>query len=947
MCETTTGFGRRASFVAAAILGACGLAVPAASAQEPDLTFAQIFEMEWLDVQRRTPDIFLAGYDALWLPPPSKASDPFSVEYDVFDRFDRGKPPLNDDSFDRARTNYGTEATYRTMIDRLHRAGIQVYSDSVLNHNSGRTTSDAFFEAGGWPGFWVPRSTNSNGDFVDKQPEDDWGDFHGGIESGFFQSENPGAPRYDLFRGDLVALVDINQFNNNQFIRQPVDPDDPDNIPAGTFRNQPDPENVRFYPDTDAQPRTFTNPLGPDFDGEPGPDMETLYPFTDPFKAPFGEGEAETDVGDPVTGNTTAYLMRWSRWMIEVIGVDGFRLDASKHVFNTWWDQFYDTAVHMARVLPDGTRVNPLSFGENTTGNDDILNRFFRKDDFANRDSLDLAGAGALRGINNAGGFGSWQDVLNSHLDTADDGLQNGSAGVMHVFSHDNGSVGDGNSLPRRPTLREQALAQHAYLLLRPGKQLVYHNARGVQRDFGFFPREGVPIALGLNPETQTPDDTFQTLNRIRQGYVRGEFNVLNAGLDDLLTFELSSDNGQGRRANLLVGVSDRYDPGDFGASGVIVSTSFPEGTRLMELTGNAENPAVDPEGVLPEFITVGSNGTVQLGVPRNASPTGEHNLGFIAYGPPTPGGTLTIGNTSGVIPPDPAIAPDAQQRVNDFPIVTDDTFTIRLETFAQDDIDAVSDDNAVFRINNGFGDFNGDGGPDNPPSQVDTVVAGFEDFTDLRDPGMTNPDLQGVYEQTIDAAALGDGFHYITVRAFRQRPAGTDPLFSEFREVVYVDRVPADLELEVLGEADDPTPRVAITAEGDTVEAVFAALNVPDGTDPSTLVTSQNRVTQYDAREWRTTFAGELQAGVNTVTVVGLESNLREVVEDFDIVFGDASCNPADLAMPFGLLDGADVNAFITAFGGGDDAADLSGDGVVDGADVNAFISAFGAGCP
>ena len=61
----------------------------------------------------------------------------------------------------------------------------------------------------------------------------------------------------------------------------------------------------------------------------------------------------------------------------------------------------------------------------------------------------------------------------------------------------------------------------------------------------------------------------------------------------------------------------------------------------------------------------------------------------------------------------------------------------------------------------------------------------------------------------------------------------------------------------------------------------------------------------------------------------------------------GPQPCLPADLAEPFGLLDGADVNAFITAFGGGDAAADLNDDGVVDGADVNSFITQFGAGCP
>jgi len=59
------------------------------------------------------------------------------------------------------------------------------------------------------------------------------------------------------------------------------------------------------------------------------------------------------------------------------------------------------------------------------------------------------------------------------------------------------------------------------------------------------------------------------------------------------------------------------------------------------------------------------------------------------------------------------------------------------------------------------------------------------------------------------------------------------------------------------------------------------------------------------------------------------------------------AGCVAADLVQPFGVLDGADVNAFITAFGGGESRADLNDDGVVDGADVNVFITQFGAGCP
>ncbi len=57
--------------------------------------------------------------------------------------------------------------------------------------------------------------------------------------------------------------------------------------------------------------------------------------------------------------------------------------------------------------------------------------------------------------------------------------------------------------------------------------------------------------------------------------------------------------------------------------------------------------------------------------------------------------------------------------------------------------------------------------------------------------------------------------------------------------------------------------------------------------------------------------------------------------------------CNAADLAAPFGLLDLADVVAFVTAFTGMDPLADLNPDGLFDLADVIAFVTAFNAGCP
>ena len=62
----------------------------------------------------------------------------------------------------------------------------------------------------------------------------------------------------------------------------------------------------------------------------------------------------------------------------------------------------------------------------------------------------------------------------------------------------------------------------------------------------------------------------------------------------------------------------------------------------------------------------------------------------------------------------------------------------------------------------------------------------------------------------------------------------------------------------------------------------------------------------------------------------------------------GPAGCTAADIASPFGVLDLADLQAFIAGFVAGDPIADLAApEGVYDLADVQAFVSSFNAGCP
>ncbi len=518
----------------AALIALAGGGTPSRADNNP--VILQWFETRWETIEHRMPDWYVAGYDAVWLPPTCKASDPTSAGFDVFDRFDLGTP--------ESPTAYGTEQGFRALTAEFHRASGLVYIDWIMNHNSGRTSNPAFIASGGWPGFVINR------------PGDFWGDFHDGTT----QSENPGGANYNLWTGDLVGLIDIAQEENIQVIRHPVDDGDPLNITPGTIRNRPNPANRRFYPDRQLTPRTFVNPIGNQ--------SWTVYPFnlTDPA------------AGDATAENATGLLMRATQWFLEDVKVDGFRLDAAKHIPQWFWNSYWDSIVYQNRVNFAGDRVTPFSFVESVAGND-LTQTYIRKDGFGFRDALDLNEAGQLRDIRGARGFGSWQNVLNSSVDRQDDGANNGTQGVHHVYSHDNGSTEA--SPPPLPGPDLYALPENAYVLFGPGVANIYHNSREFAAIFqqrGFWPDEGNPTALGA------PDSNLTRLVRISNGYARGEFNVINntdpvnQSLADVMVFQRRTPTGGGNyAANVLVALNDSYTSGVMQRN---VQTSFPPGTR-------------------------------------------------------------------------------------------------------------------------------------------------------------------------------------------------------------------------------------------------------------------------------------------------------------------------------------------------------------------------------
>src|SRR5262245_47449014 len=519
--------------LAVSLLLVTGTPSPAVDESPPPIL--QWFESSYRTMEQRAPDLFMAGYGFVWVPPPFRAdTGDQSVGYDVYDRFDLGRP-------DRP-TLYGTETGLRSFAGMLHRADIDLHVDFVMNHNGYSSLSTkGFVAAGGYPGLAITL------------PGDIDGDFHSAFAFG---------DQYER----LAGLIDIAHEKNHRFIRSPVDPADKRNIrpgktPAfGRLANVADPANRRFYPDQ-GHATIFV------FD-----------PKTGEANIPVSAFNPENPMaGDPTAENATAYLMRNAQWLVQVIGVDGLRIDAAKHVQGFVLD-FIDRAIYRQnpRALLDGSTNHVFAYSEVFDSNPAILMPHVKKTINpgdpgrigGNRDTLDFKLYFALKdNLEQTGIGGAWQRIKNAALDLSDDGLHNGSAGVSFTHNHD----------VFKPFALEH-VAQ-AYTLMMPGNTVVYFNGRefGDDRD---FPKPGRGDALSVGSGSM-----LTRLLAIRNSHGRGHYAERWDRTDGLFAFE--------RGGSMVVLLSNRGDAGF--DSRTLTNVGFRPGQLLLELTGNALDPDVNP----------------------------------------------------------------------------------------------------------------------------------------------------------------------------------------------------------------------------------------------------------------------------------------------------------------------------------------------------------------
>lgn len=529
------------------VLSALCLFVPMARGE----SMLQYFNTSWAELTRKMPELAEAGYQSLWLPPPTKGSGGLSVGYDLWDRFDLGSK----DQRGSVRTRYGTEAELLEMVRVAHRFGIRVYFDNVMNHNAFDVPGyNAYTPIDTYPGF-VPE------DFHLRRTED-----------GFYRKWDNTRDWNDAWQVQNLGLADLidiatepgnTNFNHGSY--------EGDTIPKIKFIRHPN--NPEYY----------------------------CYDASGNYVG-FGTGNGLTS--SYIQANPQAYservedmLNRSARWQIDRTKADGFRLDAVKHTPADFFGATYgaDKDYNDYGFLGQTQRQFKLTRGFNHSKFN--FNNPFGEIRANLRQSVfntEIPRHNAMvfgEHLGQPPAYGSYIDAgmrlvdndlrsnLNNVLGNPSSGLagyQNPGHGgfsdsvtVMHAQSHDN------DYAARREL-------QHAIYFTRAGIGLVYtdgnYHAETLGESGGAFPRHANTSFLG-----QWGDSRIPNLLKIHQDFARG-YQKAQSGGADVITYERIDKRENGGMsdadgATMLVALNDNYATG-VGMSG---NTSFPSGEYLYQ----------------------------------------------------------------------------------------------------------------------------------------------------------------------------------------------------------------------------------------------------------------------------------------------------------------------------------------------------------------------------
>jgi hypothetical protein len=464
----------------------------------------QLFNVSWSEVAQKMPELAEAGYNSLWLPPPTKASGGLSVGYDLWDPFDLGSK----DQRSTIRTRYGTEAELLHMIEVAHRFGIRIYFDNIMNHRA--------FDI---PGFNENTPIGGEGQaelYPGMVPED----FHlRRTEDGFYRkwdNTRDWGSGWQVLHLGLADLIDIAHETPNAN----HGPGEGSTHPKYWFvRDLERPEQYNI--DKDGNTAYFgvlidqaRAELGPTATAEELRLKARSYILLN--RQPFVE-----DVG--------GYLIRAARWKIDRTKADGLRLDAVKHVPDYFFGQQSGTGKDASDLGYLGGVQRQFNL---TRGFSDANHRDSVFEDKVPRDDAMVFG----EHLGQPPGYGGYWDAgmrlvdndlrsqLNNRLGNPGGNLNGLDAsgaggfpqglGVTHANSHDS-------------DFAAQKEWQHAYYMTREGMGLVYsdgyNKAETLGESGGAFPRHANTHYLGQFGDPRIPN-ILQVHNDFARGIQQGRW---------------------------------------------------------------------------------------------------------------------------------------------------------------------------------------------------------------------------------------------------------------------------------------------------------------------------------------------------------------------------------------------------------------------------------------
>lgn len=241
----------------------------------------------WKQVAEKAEELAAKGVTSLWLPPAYKGTGGgYDVGYGVYDLFDLGE-------FDQkgsVRTKYGTKDEYIHAVKTAQKHGIQIYADVVFNHRLG---ADAEEEAEATPF----DQNNRNAQIGEYQKVKVWTHFTfpGRIKEPFDQATQYSSLQWHWWHFDAIDYNSYNQGEKAVYLLK----------------------GKEFDRGVDLEKGNFDYLMGCDLD----------------MDHPEVQGE----------------LKYWGEWLMDTVGVDGFRFDAVKHVKAEFFQQWLEHLRHYAK----------------------------------------------------------------------------------------------------------------------------------------------------------------------------------------------------------------------------------------------------------------------------------------------------------------------------------------------------------------------------------------------------------------------------------------------------------------------------------------------------------------------------------------------------------------------------------------------------------------------